>query len=331
VKNLQLLPQLKDSLSYLYVEHARIDQHDKTVSIHDKQGRICIPAATLTLLMLGPGTAITHGAIKILADVGCLILWCGEESVRLYAQGLGETRSAERTLWQAKMWADPSSRLKVVQSMYRLRFKEDLPPQMTIAELRGHEGVRMRTAYQMASADSGVPWQGRSYKRTAWDASDPVNRALSAGNSCLYGMCHAAILSAGFSPTIGFIHTGKMLSFVYDVADLYKTELTIPVAFEAAREGLGQIESRVRRSLRDRFREVQLLDRIIRDIEKVLDINGEVSSLMESHDGNDDAAPGMLWEPTGTVQGGLNYSDIRRPAASEIKESGSDSDRSRTG
>jgi CRISPR-associated protein Cas1 len=215
--------------------------------------------------------------------------------------------------------------------MYRLRFQEDLPLGLDIAELRGHEGVRVRTAYQRASAEFGVAWEGRSYRRTSWQASDPVNRALSAANSCLYGICHAAILSAGFSPAIGFIHTGKMLSFVYDIADLYKTELTIPAAFEAARDGFTQIESRVRRALRDRFREGHLLDRIIVDIEHVLDVEAELGEVMTPHDGQDDALPSTLWDPAGAVEGGLNHASPRRPAATETLESERGSDHSRAG
>jgi CRISPR-associated protein Cas1 len=212
-----------------------------------------------------------------------------------------------------------------------LRFKEDLPPELSIEELRGHEGVRVRTAYQQASAKFGIAWEGRNYQRTSWQASDPVNRAVSAANSCLYGICHAAILSAGFSPAIGFIHTGKMLSFVYDIADLYKTELTIPTAFEAARDGFAQIDSRVRRALRDRFREVQLLDRIIVDIEHVLDVDAELGEVMAPHGGQDDALPSALWDPAGAVEGGLNHANPRRPAGTETLESERGSDHCRAG
>lgn len=316
MKNLQLLPQLKDSLSYLYVEHSKIDQDDRTISVHDQSGRIRVPAAALTLLMLGPGTSITHAAVHVLADVGCLIVWCGEESVRLYAQGLGETRSAARTLWQAKLWADPSSRLKVAADMYRKRFSEPLPDSLNIAELRGHEGVRVRTAYHRASDEFGVPWAGREYDRKSWGSADPVNRALSAANSCLYGLCHASILSAGFSPAIGFIHTGKMLSFVYDVADLYKCDTTIPAAFEVAKEGPAQVESRVRRLLRDRFRQTQLLDRIVADIEDLLDIDLSDQNA-QVYDGDDDALPSGLWDPDVVVQGGVNYGAPKKEASSE--------------
>src|SRR5690554_5875285 len=186
--------------------------------------------------MLGPGTSITHAAVKTLAESGCLVIWCGEQGIRFYAQGMGETRSASRLLHQATLYADPELRSHVVVRLYRMRFIEDLPSSLTLQQLRGREGSRVREAYARASEASGVPWTGRSYDRNNWSNADPVNKALSVANSCLYGICHAAIVSLGYSPGLGFIHTGKLLSFVYDIADLYKVEITIPTAFHAAAE-----------------------------------------------------------------------------------------------
>src|SRR5579884_2719753 len=237
MKDLHLLPKVRDSWTYLYVEHSKIDQDAKAISVHDAQGKTMVPCASLTLLMLGPGTSITHAAIRALADNGCMVLWTGEEAVRTYAQGMGETRSARNLLWQAFLCTRPDRRLAVVRRLYEMRFDETLSPELTLEQIRGREGVRVRDAYARASRETGLEWHGRSYDRTSWRSADPVNRALSAANSCLYGVCHAAIVSAGYSPALGFIHTGKMLSFVYDVADLYKVETTIPVAFRAAMEG----------------------------------------------------------------------------------------------
>ncbi|MCZ2079099.1 MAG: type I-E CRISPR-associated endonuclease Cas1e [Bryobacterales bacterium] len=223
IPDLHLLPKIRDSWSYLYVEHCRIDQEYRAIAIHDAGGKTPVPCAVLTLLMLGPGTTITHAAVRTLAENGCLVMWCGEEAVRFYAVGMGETRSSRRLIAQARQWADPASRLAVVVRMYRMRFNESVPDDLTLDQLRGREGIRVRQAYATASRETGIAWEGRSYRSTNWRSADPVNRALSCANSCLYGLCHAAIVSAGFSPTLGFIHTGKMLSFVYDIADLYKT------------------------------------------------------------------------------------------------------------
>lgn len=124
---------------------------------------------------------------------------------------------------------------------------------LTLEQLSGHEGIRARQAYAEASRETGITWEGRDYHSSSWQTANPVNRALSCVNSCLYGLCHAAIVSAGFSPALGFVHTGKTLSFVYDIADLYKTELTIPVAFSAVKESSSQLETRVRKTCREVF------------------------------------------------------------------------------
>nr|WP_238538567.1 type I-E CRISPR-associated endonuclease Cas1e [Nitrolancea hollandica] len=306
MKDLHILPKVRDSWSYLYVEHCRIDQEAKAIAIHDANGKVPVPCAVLSVLMLGPGTNISHAAIRALADNGCLVLWTGEEGVRFYAQGMGETRSARNLLRQAQLWADPDQRLAVVMQMYRMRFPDPLDDGLTLQQIRGKEGIRVREAYARASREFGVKWQGRSYKRDNWHDADPVNRALSAANSCLYGVCHAAIVSAGYSPSLGFIHTGKMLSFVYDIADLYKADLTIPAAFRAAADGAADLESRVRRVCRDAFREGRLLQRIVADIDRALFADGgPVGSGIADFD-SDMALPGGIWGPEAIVQGGVN-------------------------
>jgi CRISPR-associated protein Cas1 len=303
------LPKVRDSWSYLYVEHCRIDQDAKAIALHDARGKVSVPCASLLLLMLGPGTTITHAAIRALADNGCLVAWCGEGAVRFYAQGMGETRSARRLLHQARLCSIPSLRLQVVRRLYEMRFDEPLDPELTLQQIRGREGARVRAAYARASEETGIPWSGRTYQRQEWGMADAVNRALSAANSCLYGVCQAAIVSAGYSPALGFIHTGKMLSFVYDIADLYKAELTVPVAFRTTAEGEMHLESRVRHRCRDMFTEMQLLKRIIPDIEYALGIR-EGGTEAESAFDDDEALPGGLWDPdTGTAEGGVNWAD----------------------
>jgi CRISPR-associated protein Cas1 len=311
MNDLHVLPKVRDSQSFLYVEHKKIDQEDKAIALHDKAGKVAVPCANLTALLLGPGTSITHAAVKTLADNGCLVLWTGEGSVRFYAQGMGETRSARNLLRQARLCSDEQLRLQVVRRLYEMRFPEALDPELTLQQIRGREGIRVREAYAKSSRETGVEWTGRSYKRDSWAEADPVNRALSSANSCLYGVCHAAIVSAGYSPALGFIHTGKMLSFVYDIADLYKAEITIPAAFSAAAEGPYNLETRVRRACRDRFHNDRLLQRIIPDIERALSIAlpGEVPGEVADYDSSDNP-PGALWDPeSGLVQGGINWDD----------------------
>lgn len=304
LRDLRILPKVRDSWTYLYVEHARIDQENLGICIHDGNGRTHVPCASLSLLMLGPGTSVTHAAIATMAEAGCLVAWVGEQGVRFYAQGLGETRSSQNLLRQASLWADPNERMRIVRRMYEMRFDEPLPPDMTLRQIRGKEGARVRAAYARASEMFGVEWTGRRYRRDEWDATEPINRALSAANACLYGVCHAAIVALGYSPAIGFIHTGKMLSFVYDMADLYKVDLTVPVAFEEAAKGTEELESRVRHRCRDIFYEQRLLKRIVQDLETLF---GAVEEPGSSSLDEDLALPGELWDPDGNLVGGRNF------------------------
>ena len=305
IQDLHVLPKFRDGWSYLYVEHCRVDQEARAVAIHDAEGKVPVPCANLALLMLGPGVSITHAAVSVLADHGCLVAWCGEEGVRFYALGMGETRSASNLLHQARMWAHEVLRMQVVRRLYQLRFPEKLDPALTLRQIRGMEGIRVREAYARAARDTGVPWSGRSYRRDKWGSADPVNRALSTANSCLYGICHAAVVTAGFSPALGFIHTGKMLSFVFDVADLYKTEVMFPAAFRAAAEGKDGLERRVRVTCRDVFVSTRLLQRIIPDIQMALGIPVRGAEPIGELFDREPAAPGSLWDPDeGKVEGG---------------------------
>jgi CRISPR-associated protein Cas1 len=306
LKDLRILPKVRDSWSYLYVEHCHIDQDQKAIAVHDKRGKVPVPCATLACLLLGPGTSITHAAVLTLADCGCLVVWCGERGVRFYAEGLGETRKSANLLHQATVWSDEQLRLEIVKRMYAMRFKERVPSNLTLQQIRGMEGVRVRDSYRKASEETGVPWRGRNYDPRNWESSDNINAALSTANSCLYGICHAAIVSAGFSPAIGFIHTGKMNSFVFDVADLYKTEITIPVAFEVCHSSSADIARRARLACRDFFQSAQILKAIVPDIEYALGLRQERAK----GSGVELSADSGIWDPElGLVPGGINYSD----------------------
>lgn len=302
-----LVPKLKDRLSYLYVEHSYVEREQNAIALYrqDEEGEgtvVSVPVCDIALLMLGPGTRLTHAAVDVLSRHNCLVAWTGEEGVRMYAFGTGGTHSAERLLRQAALVSDPTKRLGVVRRLYGMRFPEAVDPEVTIEQLRGKEGYRVRTAYAELAEKFGIDWQGRNYDRNVWQGSDPANRALSAANACLYGVCHAAILSLGFSPAMGFIHSGKQLSFVYDLADLYKLDLSVPVAFGVAAEGGDQIDRRVRLMMRDRFRETRFLTQIADDL---LAIFGSDDEDVEDVDA-DPTRPGEL---VGGVEGGVSYSE----------------------
>lgn len=290
-KDLHLIPQFRDKLSYVYVEHAVVERDQQSLAYYNAQGKTQIPVASIALLMLGPGTNVSHAAMDIIARNNCLVSWCGEECVRTYAFGTGGTHSSARLLRQAQLVSDPVQRTAVVRSLYQKRFDDPVSPEHSIEQLRGKEGIRVRNAYQRLAQQFDIEWEGRRYDRGAWAKADPPNRALSAANACLYGICHAAIISMGYSPALGFIHTGKQFSFVYDLADLYKLEIAVPVAFEQAAEGLTDLERRVRHQMRDKFRDSRLLDRIVDDLN---DLFGPDPEDIEVYD-DDPALPGELW------------------------------------
>jgi CRISPR-associated protein Cas1 len=243
--------------------------------------------------MLGPGTKITYAAVAILAECGCSIVWTGTQGNRFYAQGMGETRKAYHLLKQAELVSIPEKRTEVVLRMYRKRFTEQLDPGLSLPQIRGLEGVRMRETYAYYAALWDVKWEGRRYDRNQWNMSDPINRALSGANALLNSLCHAAIVSGGYSTALGFVHTGKQLSFVYDIADLYKTEVTIPVAFEMTARYPGKPEPYVRQACREKFYETKLLARILPDIDELLQVSNEPELAPQFE--SDPALPADLW------------------------------------
>jgi CRISPR-associated protein Cas1 len=296
MRDLHELPKLRDSLSYLYVEHAVLNKKDQAIEyIREDEGRVMIPVAALSVLMLGPGTRITHAAILTLADNGCSVVWVGEDGTKFYSFGTGETRRAYHLLRQAEMSCDPNLRMEIVRRMYQFRFPEPIESELSLEQIRGMEGARVRSTYYRTARQYGITWHGRNYDRAKWDNSDPVNRALSAAHSLLNGLCHAAIVSGGYSPALGFIHTGKQLSFVYDIADLYTAEVTIPLAFQTVAESSEHVETRVRTACREKFREIKLMERILPDIDGLLEIT-ELPVLEGEDYDKDQAIPGPLWD-----------------------------------
>lgn len=278
----ELLPPLrpipiKDRLSVLYVEKGNLDVLDGAFVVVDISGvRTHIPVGGVACLMLEPGTRVSHAACALAARVGTLLVWVGEAGVRLYSSGQPGGARADRLLYQAKLALDPDLRLKVVRKMYEMRFGEKPPERRSVEQLRGIEGARVREMYKRIARKYGVEWKARDYNPEKWDASDVPNRCLSAATACLYGVTESAVLAAGYAPAVGFIHTGKPLSFVYDVADVYKFDTVVPVAFRVAASQQRNPEQSVRLGCRDVFRQTQLLERIIPGIEEMLSA-GEIT------------------------------------------------------
>ncbi|WP_256548335.1 type I-E CRISPR-associated endonuclease Cas1e [Pseudomonas sp. ENNP23] len=259
----------------VFIRYGQIDVLDGAFVVIDKNGvRKHIPVGSVACIMLEPGTRISHAAVNLAATVGTLLVWVGESGVRLYSSGQPGGARADRLLYQARLALDDELRLKVVRKMYEVRFGEPAPARRSVEQLRGIEGARVRGTYKLLAQEHKVNWQSRNYDRQQWEAADIPNRCLSAATACLYGITEAAVLAAGYAPAVGFIHTGKPLSFVYDIADLYKFETVVPLAFRIAAKAPAEPEREVRLACRDLFRSDKLLGRIIPLIEEVLAAGG---------------------------------------------------------
>lgn len=296
---LQALPQVKDRMTFLYLEHCTLGRQDGAITVTDEKGIVLVPAAAISVLLLGPGTRVTHRAMELMGDTGVGAVWVGEHGVRYYAHGRSLTTRAGLLLKQAELVTNTRKHLAIVRKMYQLRFPEEDVTQLTMQQLRGREGSRVRSAYRKAAQATGVAWNGRVYRPEDFSSGDLVNQALSAGHACLYGLAHAVIVALGCAPGLGFVHVGHEGSFVYDIADLYKAEVTIPIAFQVAAEAPEDLPAVVRRRVRDAMVEHHILERMVHDIRWLLLGEEELPAKEEAV---------YLWDNRiGEVANGINY------------------------
>ncbi|MFF5719367.1 type I-E CRISPR-associated endonuclease Cas1e [Streptomyces buecherae] len=300
-----MLPRVIDSLSFLYLDVVRIHQDDTGVCAEittESRGRetVYLPTAALACVLLGPGTSITTPALATFARHGTTVVISGMGGVRTYAAA---TPANLTTTWlehQASAWADSTRRLAIATAMYEQRFGQ-APPGATLQQLRGLEGQRIKALYKLLATQHRIGRFRRNYDPNDWDTQDPVNLALSAANTCLYGIVHAAILALGCSPALGFVHSGNQQALVYDIADLYKAELTIPLAFSL--HASTHPEAEARRSFRDELRLFRLMPRIVRDLQALLAPDTATPPDEDSEEQMVD-----LWDPvTGLIPGGTNH------------------------
>lgn len=298
---IQDLPQIKDRITFIYLEQCTLGRQDGAITATDEKGIIHIPAAAVSVLLLGPGTRITHRAMELIGDAGVSTVWVGEHGVRYYAHGRPLATRSNLLQKQAELVSNTRKHLEVARKMYQMRFPNEEVSHLTMQQLRGREGSRIKKAYKTASKRTGIKWDGREYSPDDFDGGNKVNQALSAGNACLYGLAYAVIVSLGCAPGLGFVHVGHEGSFVYDIADLYKAEITIPIAFEIASEDPEDIGAAVRRRVRDVMVEKHILEQMIRDIQLLLLNDEEQADMQDSV---------YLWDNRyGAVANGINYAE----------------------
>ncbi|MEJ4099074.1 type I-E CRISPR-associated endonuclease Cas1e [Corynebacterium mastitidis] len=303
----QELARMENRLCFLYVERATLHCADNALTITDKRGVAHVPATALAALLLGPGTKVTHKAMSLLGDAGCSILWVGERGVRYYAHGRPAAKTARMTQRQARVVTNQRTRLNCARAMYGLRFPGEDVQALSMAQLRGREGARMKRIYAEHARRTGVAWTRRNYDPADFDSGDPINRALTAANAALYGIAHAVIVGLGFIPALGVVHTGTDRSFVYDIADLYKAEVTIPAAFDAVaaaiQEGCTEsapLTTDVRRRIRDSVVRLRLMERMVKDLYALMGV-AEDEDLLD--------VELKLWSELEVIAAGMNWGE----------------------
>lgn len=293
------LARIEDRMSFAYFERCGINRSDNAITIESAAGTVHVPAASLSVLMLGPGTTITHRAMEAIGENGATVIWVGERGVRMYAFGKPLTHSSALLQRQAAMVSNTRSRLAVARKMYQMRFAGEDVSKLTMQQLRGREGVRVKRVYKKVAEECGVAWNGRMYDPSNFDGGSDIDQALTVAHACLYGLAHAAIVALGCSPGLGFVHTGHERSFVYDIADLYKAEISIPVAFKIVASGTGDIPGEVRRAMRDEIYRTRLIKTMVKDIKGLL--------LYDDEEGLEGDVV-MLWDEKGEdVRSGVQY------------------------
>lgn len=297
---LQELPRIKERISFIYLEYCKVNREDSGLIASNSKGVVNIPIASFGVLILGPGTTITHRAMELIGDVGATTIWAGEHGIRYYAHGRPLTHSSTLLEKQARLVSNKKTRLDVARKMYQMRFPGEDVSKLTMQQLRGREGSRIRSVYRALSKETGVEWHGRDYDPDNYYGSNPINRALSASNACLYGAIHCAIVAMGCSPGLGFVHNGHERSFVYDIADLYKAEISIPTSFRVVASGPSNLDGAVRRATRDAISVNHIMERTVDDIRRLLSSVDDDDSLSDSM---------FLWAPSENVPSSTNYGD----------------------
>lgn len=266
------LPRASDRYPFIYLERGRLEIDDSSIKWIDAEGGcIRLPVATLNCLLLGPGTSVTHEAIKVASAANCHICWVGEDGLLFYAAGIVPTSNTRNLQRQALLSADPALSIAVARALFLHRFPQEDVSKKSLQELMGMEGFRVRKLYLEKAQEYGVGWKGRSFVPGKFELSDITNRVITSTNAALYGIIASVVHSLGYSPHLGFVHSGSPLPFVYDLADLYKGYFCVDLSFSLTLQLAGQYNKfTVSEAFRRRVVEKDLLGMIVSDLETFL-------------------------------------------------------------
>lgn len=296
----QELARVESRISFLYAERAVINRENNALTITDQRGTAHVPATTLAALLLGPGTRVTYAAMALLGDAGVSVVWTGEKGIRYYAHGRPPAKTSRNAEAQAAIVSNQRRRLTCAREMYQLRFLGEDVSGLTMQQLRGREGARMKRIYADHADRTGIQWNRRSYDPADFDSGDPVNRALTSANAALYGVAHAVITALGFIPSLGVVHNGTDRAFVYDIADLYKAEISIPAAFDAAADADLDAVAQVRKRVRDEVVSKRLMERMVADLHRLMRVDDSLDQFDVEL---------MLWTELEIIAAGTNWAD----------------------
>lgn len=232
-----------------------------------------VPHQAVSMILLGPGSSVTHDALRLLARHGTLMAAVGQDGVRTYtAPPLLPDRSdvARR---QAELWGNPRRRISVARHMYALRLGEVLPHR-DLDTLRGIEGARVKAIYRLMADKFGIPWEGRHYDRGNPAAADMPNQGINHAATAVQGAAAIAVQALAAIPQLGFIHEDSGQAFVLDIADLFRETVTLQIAFTAAKKSINgdetTIDRLVRREASSVFRKQDVIASMIDKIKLVL-------------------------------------------------------------
>lgn len=291
------LPTVSRRLGVLTLEHARLSVEGHSVVAHTAGETLSIPINTLSAVFLGPGTSLTQKVAVRCADAGTVLIWTGSGVVRAYGSITPLAVQSQLLHKQVEAWADRRRRLMVARQMYALRFPGDDTSPWTLRELRAAEGRRVRDRYREVCEAAGIVWKRRE---TDWDRSDDLNRAITTAYQALYGAALGAILALGLHPGLGFIHTGKLQSLVYDVADLHKTGMGLETAILAYLGSDSDVERATRAAMNRSFRKHSVLPSMVAALHHLFDAGDVTVDALTRDDLR-------LFDPRGDLPARRNY------------------------
>jgi len=272
-----------DRHGLLWLEYGKLSVEDGTLRFVAAQsetldaGDYAIPYQAVSMILLGPGTSITQDVLRLCARHGTLIAAVGEGGVKSYtAPPLGQGRS-DVARAHAERWADPKRRLDTARRLYAWRFGRVLPHR-DIETLRGIEGARIKESYKLIAQRFGIIWNGRCYDRQNPNAADLPNQAINHAATFVEAAADIAVAAVGALPPLGFIHEDSSNAFTLDVADLYRIDITLPLAFSAV-QAIQQkksdltIEREVRKRAARAFRQEKVIPSMIDRIKELFDVD----------------------------------------------------------